>query len=52
MTTEPIIESGMTFGPYPDGHCFYIEESESYKSIKADGVKIAEFLLLQFKGNL
>lgn len=45
MTTEPIIESGMTFGPYPEGHCFYIEKSATYQKIK-EGVKIAEFLLL------
>lgn len=45
MTTEPIIESGMTFGPYPEGHCFYIEKSKTYEKIK-EGVKIAEFLLL------
>jgi len=23
MTTQAIIESGMTFGPYPEGRCFY-----------------------------
>ena len=46
MTSEPIIdESGMIFGPYPEGHCFYIEKSETYRKIQ-DGVKIAEFLLL------
>ncbi|MEG3969216.1 hypothetical protein QUA00_16575 [Microcoleus sp. T2B6] len=45
MTTEPIIESGMTFGPYPEGDCFYIEKSETYQKIN-EGVKIAEFLLL------
>jgi len=45
MTTEPIIESGMTFGPYPEGDCFPIEKSETYQKIK-EGVKIAEFLLL------
>ena len=45
MTTEPIIESDMTFGPYPEGDCFYIEKSETYQKIK-EGVKIAEFLLL------
>jgi len=45
MTTEPISESGMRFGPYPEGHCFYIEKSETYQKIK-EGVKIAEFLLL------
>jgi hypothetical protein len=45
MTTEPIHESGMTFGPYPEGSCFYIEKSKTYQHIQ-DGVKIAEFLLL------
>ncbi|MEG3932371.1 hypothetical protein QT990_14155 [Microcoleus sp. T3_B1] len=45
MTTEPISESGMTFGPYPEGDCFYIEKSETYQKIN-EGVKIAEFLLL------
>ncbi|MEA5420658.1 hypothetical protein VB712_15600 [Spirulina sp. CCNP1310] len=44
MTTEPIIESGMTFGPYPEGYCFHIEKSKIYKKIQKD-VKIAEFLL-------
>lgn len=24
---KPIIESGMTFGPYADEDCFYIEKS-------------------------
>ena len=28
MTTQAIIESGMTFGPYPVGQCFYIEKSQ------------------------
>jgi len=46
MTTEPIEESGMIFGPYPEGHCFYIEKCETYKKIE-NGVKIAEFLLLR-----
>jgi hypothetical protein len=45
MTSEPIIESEMKFGPYPKGHCFYIEKSETYRKIQ-EGVKIAEFLLL------
>ncbi|NET61080.1 MAG: hypothetical protein F6K47_34630 [Symploca sp. SIO2E6] len=44
MTTEPIFESGMTFGLYPEGHCFHIEQSKTYQGIK-DKVKIAEFLL-------
>jgi len=56
MTTEPIIESGMTFGPYPDGHCFYIEKSQALQKIhkntkKGEGIQIAEFLLLETKDN-
>ncbi|MBI5557405.1 MAG: hypothetical protein HY885_07180 [Deltaproteobacteria bacterium] len=46
MTTQPIVESGMTFGPYPEGYCFYIEKSKTYKNI-GEGVRIAEFLLLR-----
>lgn len=46
MTTEAIIESGMTFGPYPDGQCFYIEKSACYKNVQ-EGVQMAEFLLLK-----
>lgn len=46
MTTQPIVESGMTFGPYPDGRCFYIEKSKAYAAIQQD-VKMAEFLLLR-----
>jgi hypothetical protein len=46
MATEPIIESGMTFGPYPDGCCFHIEKSKVYKTIQ-HGVKMAEFLVLR-----
>ncbi len=46
MTTLPINESGMTFGPFPPGHCFYIEESEIYKRVQ-HGVQMAEFLLLR-----
>ena len=47
MNTETITiyESGMTFGPYPSGHCFHIEKSALYTDIR-QGVKIAEFLLL------
>ncbi len=45
MTTQPIVESGMEFGPYADGRCFHIEKSESY-AIVQDRIKIAEFLLL------
>jgi hypothetical protein len=46
MTTQPIVESGMTFGPYPDGLCFYIEKSNTYADIQ-QGVQMAEFLLLR-----
>lgn len=46
MTTEAIVESEMTFGPYPEGECFYIEKSQCYRKIQ-QGVPIAEFLLLQ-----
>lgn len=45
MTTQTIVESGMTFGPYPDGRCFYIEKSNTYADIQ-QGVQMAEFLLL------
>lgn len=41
-----IPESGMTFGPFPDKHCFHIEKSNIYKRIQ-NGLQIAEFLLIQ-----
>jgi hypothetical protein len=44
--SDPLIESGMTFGPFPGGSCFPIEQSASYQAIEA-GVKMAEFLLLR-----
>lgn len=46
MNTAPIIESGMTFGPYPKGQCFYIEKSVCYQQVR-EGVQMAEFLLLR-----
>lgn len=46
MTTDAIIESGMTFGPYPAGQCFYIEKSDCYRQVQ-EGVQMAEFLLLR-----
>lgn len=46
ITTEPIVESGLIFGPFLEGHCFYIEKSKTYQEIE-EGVKIAEFLLLR-----
>ena len=41
-----ITESGMTFGPFPVDHLFYVEKSEIYQKLQ-DGVKIAEFALLR-----
>lgn len=46
MSTQAIVESGMTFGPYPAGECFYIEKSACYQRIQ-EGVQMAEFLLLR-----
>ena len=46
MITQPINESGMSFGPYPEGWCFYIEKSATYHHIQRN-VQIAEFLLLR-----
>jgi len=46
VTTEAIIESGMIFGPYPDGQCYYIEKSACYEKVQV-GVQMAEFLLLR-----
>ena len=47
MSKITIVESGMTFGPYDEEHCFRIEASATYKEL-GDGVKIPEFLLLRF----
>ena len=46
MSTLFIEESGMRFGPYPEGHCFTLEQSKTYKAIQGN-VKIAEFLLIR-----
>lgn len=46
MTVQAINESGMTFGPYPAGHCYYIEKSKCYAAVQ-EGVQMAEFLLLR-----
>lgn len=48
MTKKTIAESGMAFGPFPDGHFFYIEESNTYRNIQ-QGVQMAEFLLLRIE---
>lgn len=47
---EPFIESGMTFGPYPEDHCFRVEESETYHAIQYR-VQMAEFFLLRPQEN-
>jgi hypothetical protein len=46
MTNQAIQESGMTFGPFPEGHCLYIEKSDLYRRIQ-NHVQMAEFLLLK-----
>jgi len=47
---EPFVESDMTFGPFPDGHCFRIEQSRTYQAVQ-DGVRMAEFILLRMHEN-
>lgn len=46
MNSKVITESGMSFGPFPDGDCFYIEKSKTYAKIQPN-VKMAEFLVLR-----
>jgi hypothetical protein len=48
MSAEPFLESGMTFGPFAEGHCFRIERSEIYRKMQ-DGLQMAEFLLLRLR---
>jgi hypothetical protein len=45
---DPIIESGMTFGPFLEEHCFHLEKSATYQEIQ-NGVRMAEFLLLRLR---
>ena len=45
MTLPPITESGMAFGPYPDGCCFPIENCQTLQAFGGEKVKIAELLL-------
>lgn len=45
MTDTPIVESGMTFGPYPADHLFHVEASRTYSQL-GEGVQIAEFLVI------
>ncbi len=44
---EPIVESGMVFGPFFEGCCFHIEKSEFYRRLNRGrgGVKVAELIL-------
>ncbi len=56
MTTSTIIESGMSFGPFPEGHCFYIEKSQTLKKVnkharQGEGIQISEFLLIKTENN-
>lgn len=51
MSTQAIIESGMAFGPYPEGQCFHIEKSDCYAVI-GEHVKMAEFLLLRLQNEI
>jgi hypothetical protein len=46
MSTDVIAESGMLFGPYPEGHCFHVEHSGLYRRIR-QGVRMAEMALLR-----
>ncbi len=45
MTTQSIVESGMTFGPYRNCEFFHIEKSKRYAAIQKRA-KMAEILLL------
>ena len=57
MSEKSIEESGMSFGPFNEDYLFHIEECATIKNInksakKAEGVQIAEFLLLTLKNEL
>lgn len=41
-----IIESGMSFGPYPADDCFQVEQSQLYARIKT-GVQMVEFAVIR-----
>lgn len=43
-----IVESDMTFGPYDDAHCFYVERSATYSAVQ-NRVPMAEFIFLQVR---
>lgn len=46
-----IVESGMTFGPFLEEHCFYIEKSTAYNKLQ-NGMQMAEFILIQPDKNM
>lgn len=48
MSTEPITESGMTFGPYDESRFFHIEKSAGYATL-GEHIRMAEFLVLRSK---
>ena len=41
-----VVESGMSFGPYPDDDFFQVEQSALYARIRT-GVQMAEFALIR-----
>lgn len=57
MISNPKNDFERLFGPYPDGYCFEIENCQAHKKIndkarnKDEGLKIAEFLLLENQAN-
>lgn len=46
MSEASITESGMTFGPFANRHCFRIEQSTCYRKMQ-EGIQMAEFVLLR-----
>lgn len=46
MSEITIVESGMTFGPFPAESCFYIEKSQTYAKC-GEKVKMVEFLFMR-----
>lgn len=56
MISQPKNDFERMFGPYPDAHCFEIESCAVLKKIndkakQGEGIKIAEFLLLETRDN-
>lgn len=46
MVTDPILESGMTFGPFPAPGCFRVEKCSARQNMKKP-VKSVEFILMR-----